>query len=72
MNDHDEVIARKIALAEDGAVSVKEATRLLSVSRSLLYAMMESGKLAYARIGRRRVIPRKAIQEVIAANMVLR
>lgn len=72
MNTHDETIARKLDLAENGAISVKEAARLLGVSRSLLYAMMETGKLAYARIGRRRVIPRKAIQEVLAENIVVR
>jgi excisionase family DNA binding protein len=54
----------------DGLTSVPEATRFLSISRSKLYGLMEQGALVYVRLGRSRRIPRRALVELAAKNLV--
>ena len=44
------------------AYSVDEATAITGLSRDLLYDQMRSGKLAYLKVGRRRVITRAELQ----------
>lgn len=56
-------------LVADGLVTISEATKLLSVSRSFLYLAMERGELAYCRFGRARRIPRRALLEFAAARL---
>jgi excisionase family DNA binding protein len=48
-------------------LSVVEASRELGISRSLLYELLAAGSLRSAKIGRRRLIPRDAIDEFIAS-----
>lgn len=62
MNDVDEVVA-------DGLMSVADTARFLSVSRSMLYEFMESGRLVYVKLGRARRIPRRAVVALAAANL---
>lgn len=57
-------------LLSDGLVTVREAAAFLNLSRSTLYALMEQGRLPYTRIGRARRIPRRALIELAAANLV--
>lgn len=57
------------ALVADGLLSVAEASALLSVSRSFLYAAMGRGELAYCRLGRTRRIPRRALIEFAASRL---
>lgn len=52
-----------------GLMSVEEAARFLSVSRSTLYELMESGRLVYVKLGRARRIPRRAVVALAAANL---
>lgn len=59
----------KKAVVEEGLLSVREAARFLSVSRSTLYELMESGQLYYVKIGRARRIPRRAVLELAARNL---
>jgi excisionase family DNA binding protein len=47
-------------------LSVIETARELGISRSLVYELLASGALRSARIGRRRLIPREAVEEFIA------
>lgn len=49
-------------------LKVAEAAKLLSLSRSTLYQLMESGQLVYVRIGRARRIPRSALAEIMKKN----
>jgi excisionase family DNA binding protein len=61
-----------IAAAElmvDGLVSVVEAARLLGMSRSFLYAAMERGELPYAKLGRSRRLPLRAVFAYAAKHM---
>ncbi|MEI6805750.1 MAG: helix-turn-helix domain-containing protein [Myxococcaceae bacterium] len=50
------------SLISEGLVTIKEAGRILSFSRSTLYQMMERGELHYAKIGGSRRIPRLALK----------
>lgn len=44
-------------------VSPKEAARLLSVSRSRVYELMDAGLIDSTRIGQRRVIPLTSLHD---------
>lgn len=47
------------------AVSIDEAARLLSVSRDLVYDMVARRQLVAVRLGRRSVIPVRALEEIL-------
>jgi excisionase family DNA binding protein len=49
------------------AVSIGEAARLAGVSRSTLYGEMIAGRLAYAKVGKRRLIPVEALMAWLQA-----
>jgi excisionase family DNA binding protein len=66
-NLHDE---RQNALIEGGFVEVNDAAEFLSVSRVTIYKLMDSGELAYAKFGRSRRIPKRALHEYAARQMV--
>jgi excisionase family DNA binding protein len=44
------------------AYSVEEAARITGLSRDLLYAEMRAGRLAYLKVGRRRIITRQHLE----------
>jgi excisionase family DNA binding protein len=44
------------------AYSVDEAARITGLSRDLLYDQMRAGKLAYLKVGRRRIITRQHLE----------
>lgn len=46
-------------------LSVLEAACELGISRSLVYELLAAGSLRSVKIGRRRLIPREAIEECI-------
>jgi excisionase family DNA binding protein len=50
------------ALAERLAYSVAEAALVTALSRDLLYDQMRTGKLAYVKVGRRRIITRQNLE----------
>jgi excisionase family DNA binding protein len=57
------------ALCADGAVTPKEAARLLGVGHSTLYVLMQDGTLPYCRVGSVRRIPRLAITRYLAGTL---
>ena len=61
---------RRSELATDGGVSVAEAARFLGVSRSLVYEYMGAGRLAYGKLGTRRIVPRAALVRLLADGLV--
>jgi excisionase family DNA binding protein len=61
---------RRRELASDGAMTIAEAVRFSSMGRTKIFALLAAGQLPYARIGRRRLIPRAALVEYLAAKMV--
>jgi excisionase family DNA binding protein len=50
-------------------VSVSEAAKLLGVSDDLVYELTARGDLPCVRFGRRKVIPRRAIELVVEAAL---
>jgi excisionase family DNA binding protein len=48
------------------AYSIKEAAEATGLSRDLLYDEMRAGRLAYLKIGRRRIITRQQLQSFLA------
>jgi len=50
--------------------SIVAASKALGVSRNTVFDLLSSGKLAYVRIGRRRLVPADAIETFIANNVV--
>lgn len=51
--------------AEKLTITVEEAGQLLGISRALAYEMARTGKLPTLRFGRRLVVPRKAIDDLL-------
>jgi excisionase family DNA binding protein len=54
----------------EGLVTVKEASKLLSLSRSTLYLMMDRGELRYAKIGGARRIPKQALSRLVHDSLI--
>jgi excisionase family DNA binding protein len=50
----------------DGAVTVAEAVRFSGVGRSQLYRLMTRGELPFAKVGARRLIPRRGLIALLA------
>jgi excisionase family DNA binding protein len=46
--------------------NVDEAGKALGISRSLAYEMVRTGKLPVIRFGKRMLIPRKAVENMLA------
>lgn len=59
-------ISGNAAPAERLAYSVDEAAQITGLSRDLLYDQMRTGKLAYLKIGRRRLITRRSLEAFLA------
>ena len=55
---------------EDGFVKVPEAARFLNLSRAKVYLLMDAGELAYAKFGRSRRIPRRALMQYASHCLV--
>lgn len=45
--------------------TVEEAGKLLGISRALAYQMVHTGKLPTLRFGKRLVVPKKAVQDML-------
>ena len=55
-----------VTVPERLALSVEEAGALLGISRDLAYDLVARGDLPSARLGRRLVVPRRALEETLA------
>jgi excisionase family DNA binding protein len=66
MNENE--MARE--LVEDGLLTVKQAAAFLNISVAKLYALMGRGELQFVKLGRSRRVPRRALIELAAANIV--
>lgn len=47
------------------AVSVEETARLTGLGRTFLFALLKDGRLRSLKVGRRRLVPIEAIQELM-------
>ncbi len=52
--------------AERLAYSVDEAAQITGLSRDLLYDQMRTGRLAYLKVGRRRIITREHLEAFLS------
>jgi excisionase family DNA binding protein len=52
-------------------VSVEEAGQILGISRGLAYELARQGRLPVIRLGRRFIIPRKGLDDLLAGNWQL-
>ena len=48
-------------------LSINLACKILGLSRTSLYALMASGRIRSVTVGRRRFVPREAIDEFVAS-----
>ena len=60
-----------VSLSEEGFIPVAEAARFLGLSRAKLYQMMDAQELSYAKFGRSRRIPRRALREYAERCLVV-
>ena len=51
------------------AYSVDKAAAITGLSRDLLYEQMRVGKLAYLKVGRRRIIPRQHLETFLTRTI---
>ena len=56
-------------LLADGAMGIEDAVKWCGLSRAELYRRMTRGELRYVIRGRRRLIPRRALSEMLAAGL---
>jgi len=59
-----------VNLSTDGMCTVAYAAEFLSLSKSMIYLLMERGELTYAKFGKSRRIPRKALISLANQNTV--
>lgn len=59
-------VRRRQDVDEPLALSVEEAARLLGISRTLAYESVARGELPAVRLGRRIVVPRRALELLLA------
>jgi excisionase family DNA binding protein len=60
------------ALVADGLDRIAEPQGFLGLSRASIYSLMDQGQLPYVKIGRARRIPRRALIQFAAQNVVAR
>ena len=56
-------------VVRDGCLSLGEAVRFSGLGRTRLYGLMSAGTLPYVQAGTRRLIPRAALQQWLAAHL---
>lgn len=54
----------------DGVLNVNEAIQFSRLSRAELYRLMERGELAFVKFGKRRMIPKNALRDLLAKFVV--
>ncbi len=59
-----------IEMLLDGVLTVAEAERFAGVKKTTLYSLMADGELPHTRIRGRRLIPKRALVELLAQELV--
>lgn len=63
--ERDTHVAKEDPIGERLALSVEEAGALLGISRDLAYDLVARRELPSVRLGRRLVVPRRSLEEVL-------
>jgi excisionase family DNA binding protein len=61
--------AQALDLAAEGVLTVAAAAAFLGLSRSRIYELMGEGVVPFIHLGRRRVVPRRALVLLIADRL---
>ena len=69
MDGRQRTLADSAELVADGLLTVKECSEFLHLSRSKIYELMDAGELCFAKLGRSRRIPRRAVIELAARQL---
>ena len=56
-------------LVAEGLLTIVETAEFLSISRSKLYELMDTGELQFVKLGRSRRVPRRAVVELAARGL---
>jgi excisionase family DNA binding protein len=59
-------------MVEGGLRTIPEAQEYTRLSRAAIYGLMDRGELAYTRIGKRRLIPFRALVDLAQRGLVAR
>jgi excisionase family DNA binding protein len=68
--DIEKSSAQQLPTLEKGLITVVEAAKFLSLSRSTIYNLMDSGRLRYVKIGGSRRIPWQCCLELIQSHLI--
>ncbi|MFO0806225.1 MAG: helix-turn-helix domain-containing protein [Gemmataceae bacterium] len=63
-------LAAAADLLADGSVTVAGLKTEYGVGRSVAYELMNSGELPFTQFNKRRLIPRRAIKQLLASRLV--
>ncbi|MEX2287744.1 MAG: helix-turn-helix domain-containing protein [Planctomycetaceae bacterium] len=66
------MLATDSELRPANLLTIQATAKLLALSRSTLYNLMERGELPYVKIGRARRIPSQEIERLIRASLISR
>jgi excisionase family DNA binding protein len=53
-----------------GTLDIRDAVKEFGLSRSQLYLLMQDGRLPFTRCGKKRLLPRQAVVDLLAAGLV--
>ena len=56
-------------LVAEGLLTINESAEFLRLSRAKIYQLMDSGLLCFAKLGRSRRVPRRAVGELAARSL---
>lgn len=57
-------------MVAEGLTTVAGGARFLDISRSKMYTEMDAGRLPYVKIGKSRRIPKRALRDFAAENLI--
>jgi excisionase family DNA binding protein len=58
------------SLIDEGMMGVPEAGKFTGLGRTFLYQLMDRGELKYAKLGKRRLIPRAELRRLLTEAIV--
>ena len=62
--------AEKVKLLEEGTLTLRDAAKHVGISKASIYTLMNAGRLPWVKLGRRRLIPRRAISSVLVSGLI--
>jgi excisionase family DNA binding protein len=65
MQDHKSIYKEREMTSEKLTVTVEEAGALLGIGRGLAYEMAKTGRLPVLRFGKRMVVPRRLLDDML-------